>query len=143
MRVHSAIDTKSRVMVFSAIAFITAAFLYLTIGAGFTLYELAIGASAVLLASSFLLWILFGTYYDLYEDYLYCKSGPFSAVIFFDDIRGISLSDNACTGLALSSCRIVIRQCDEEYMTISPRYRERFISYLKARCRYLDDKSAE
>ncbi len=128
-------------MIFFSIAFITAAFLYLTVGAGFTPTELAIGISAILGASAFLLWILYGTYYELHEDCLYCKSGPFSEVIRFDDIRRLELSENAEASMALSSRRIVIRQYDEEYTMISPRSRERFLSYLMAQCRYLDDET--
>lgn len=130
---------KSRLVVFSSITFITAAFLYLTVGAGFTPGELAIGIAAVLGTSAFLLWILFGTYYELYEDCLYCKSGPFSEVILFDDIRRLELSENLEASMALSSRRIVIRQYDKEYTMISPRCRERFLSHLKSQCRYLDD----
>jgi hypothetical protein len=87
MRVQSAVDVKSHFVIFSAIAFIAAAFLYLTAGAGFSALGLAIGIGAILAASAFLLWILLGTYYVLYEDCLDCKSGPFSDVILFDDIR--------------------------------------------------------
>ncbi len=141
MRVHSAVDTKSHVVVFTSIAFVTTAFLYLTVGAGFSFYALTIGIAAILLAAAILLWILFGTYYVLYEDCLYCKSGPFREVILLDDIRQLELSENAEASMALSSRRIVIRQYDEEYTMISPRSRERFLSHLKARCRYLDDKT--
>jgi hypothetical protein len=139
MRVQSAVDVKSHFVIFSAIAFIAAAFLYLTAGAGFSALGLAIGIGAILAASAFLLWILLGTYYVLYEDCLDCKSGPFSDVILFDDIRYLSLSDNFQASMALSSRRIVIRQYDEEYTMISPRCRERFLLHLKARCRYLED----
>jgi uncharacterized protein (DUF1810 family) len=141
MRVQSAVDMKSHLVIFSAIAFVTAAFLYLTVGAGFSPYELAIGIGAILAASAFLLWILLGTYYVLCEDCLYCKSGPFSEVILFDDIRYLSLSDNFQASMALSSRRIVIRQYDEEYTMISPRCRERFLRNLKSRCRYLEDET--
>ncbi len=139
MRVQSAVDMKSHLTIFSSIAFITVAFLYLTVGAGFSFAELAIGIGAILCASGFLLWILFGTYYELYENCLYCKSGPFSEIILFDDIRHLELSNNTRTGLALSSRRIVIRQFDEEYSVISPRHRERFFAHLKVRCPHLDD----
>ena len=134
---------KSNLMIFSSIAFIMTAFLYLTIGAGFSLTELAIGIGAIILASAFLLWILLGTYYVLYQDCLYCKSGPFSEVILFDDIRYLELSENAQASMALSSRRILIRQFDEEYTMISPRNRERFLTHLKTRCRYLDDGTYE
>ncbi len=139
MRVQSAVDVKSHLVIFSAIAFVGAAFLYLTAGAGFSAVELAVGVGAILASSAFLLWILTGTYYVLYEDCLYCKSGPFSEVILFDDIRYLGLSDNFEASMALSSRRIVIRQYDEAYTMISPRCRERFLTHLKARCRYLED----
>ena len=142
MRVHSAVDTKSHMVIFSSIAFITAAFLYLTIGAGFSLGELAIGVGAIILASAFMLWILFGTYYELYDDCLYCKFGPFSEVIYFDDIRFVSLSENSETSMALSSKRIVIYQYDDDYTMISPRCRERFLRHLKSQCLYLEEKTS-
>ena len=126
-------------MIFLSIGFITAAFIYLTAGAGFSPATLAIGVAAILTAAAFLMWILFGTYYEFYEDCLYCKSGPFSEVILFDDIRQIELSENLEASMALSSRRIVIRQYDAECTMISPRSRERFLSVLRAQCRYLDD----
>ena len=143
MRVHSAVDFKSHLVIFSSIAFITAAFLYLTVGAGFSLGALAIGIGAIMLAAAFLLWILFGTYYELYEDGLHCKFGPFSEVIYFDDIRHLELSNNAEASMSLSSRRIVIYQYDDEYTMISPRCRERFLTHLESYCQYLEETKDE
>lgn len=144
MRVNSAVDIWSEALIFSSIAFLTAAFLYLTVGAGFPPQQIFIALAAVLAASSFLLWLLFGTYYELRRNYLYCKSGPFVERIRYDDIRYLELCSNISTSLALSTRRIEIHQYDDGLIIdtmISPKNRKLFLAQLRDRCQHLDNVS--
>ncbi|MBS4031481.1 MAG: PH domain-containing protein [Clostridiales bacterium] len=91
----------------------------------------------------FLAWIYFGTYYELHEDYLLCKSGPFREKIRYDNIKSLKLSRNLLASMALSSKRIEIRQHGKNYITgttlISPENREEFLAELKSRCKNLEE----
>ncbi len=141
MRVQSAVDIWSEALIFSAIAFMCTGALFVTAMLEFSLRETVIGGASVLLASLFLLWLLFGTYYDMRRRYLLCKCGPFTAKIYYDDIRYVGLSTNLSTSLALSSRRIEIRQYDGDVIwtvMISPVNRELFLDKLRARCPHLD-----
>jgi hypothetical protein len=116
--------------------------LYLTAAMGFTVQMAMIGFASAAAASAFLLWFLFGTYYELHEDFLNCKCGPFSEVIRYDDIICLRLSKNTSSSLALSSKRIEIQHYSDGVVSetmISPRNRAQFLARLKARCLFLED----
>ena len=89
-----------------------------------------------------ILWIYFGTYYELREDHLYVKSGPFIGRIAYEKIKSIKFSRNLTSSMALSIDRIEIRQHGKGYITgttyISPEEREEFMKELKSRCKKLD-----
>jgi len=53
-----------------------------------------------------LLWIYYGTYYELRDDYLYCKCGPFSEKIAYIKVKSVKLSRNMLSSMALSLDRI-------------------------------------
>jgi len=90
-----------------------------------------------------LLWIYFGTFYEFKDEYLYCKSGPFTEKIHYDSIKSLKLCENLMSSMALSRQRIEIKQHKKNYITgttyISPVNREDFLVELKRRCRYLDN----
>lgn len=98
---------------------------------------------AVLPIGAFLLWIRFGTWYELREDELYCVSGPFREHIRYDRIRSLRLTSNRLSSLALSARRIEIRQHGKGYLTgttlISPENREAFLAELAGRCHRLEE----
>ena len=98
---------------------------------------------AVLPIAAFLLWIRFGTWYELREDELYCVSGPFRERIRYDRIRSLRLTSNRLSSMALSARRIEIRQHGKGYLTgttlISPENREAFLAELAGRCHHLDE----
>lgn len=89
-----------------------------------------------------LLWIYFGTHYEFKDEYLYCKSGPFTEKIRYDSIKSVKLCENFMSSMALSRERIEIKQHKKNYITgttyISPVEREDFLSELKHRCHHLD-----
>jgi hypothetical protein len=141
MRIKSAIDFQNEALIFISVALIVMGAPYLSAAMGFSLQMAMIGYATAFVASAFLLWFLFGTYYELHEDYLYCRCGPFSESIRYDAIIGLRLSKNTSSSLALSSKRIEILQFSDGIITetmISPKNRVIFLARLKAHCRYLD-----
>jgi uncharacterized membrane protein YdbT with pleckstrin-like domain len=90
-----------------------------------------------------LLWIYCRTYYELREEYLYCRSGPFFEKIPYDRIKSVKLCENLFSSMALSSKRIEICQHDRGFITgttyISPVNREEFLEELKRRCTNLEE----
>lgn len=91
----------------------------------------------------FLLWIYLGTYYELKEDHLLCKSGPFVEKIHYDRIKSLRLCNNMFSSMALSRDRIEIKQLGKGYISgttyISPINRTEFIQELLNRCKNLSD----
>lgn len=91
----------------------------------------------------FILWIYFGTWYELREDHLYCQSGPIRQRIKYDNIKSLKLSNNPLSSLALSIKRIEIREHNKGFMLgttfISPKNREEFLEELKKRCHNLEE----
>lgn len=147
MRVKSAVDRRFMLVVFGVIAFMAAAAVLLTVTTSFSFYQIAIAYAAVLTASAFLLWLLYGTFYELREDCLYCRSGPFVEKIGYDKIKYLGYSENMLSSMALSSHRIeihrtVVRWYGKGYICgttmISPENREIFLAYLKQRCHHLE-----
>lgn len=86
----------------------------------------------------FVAWMLFGTYYELREEILYCRCGPFVEKIRYENIASIKLANGLLSSMALSSKRIEIRQKGKGFITgttyISPLKREAFYDELKKRC---------
>ncbi|NLA86501.1 MAG: PH domain-containing protein [Clostridiales bacterium] len=142
MRIKSAVDFRNEALILSAVALILTGALYLTASMGFSAQLAIIGYVSAAAASAFLLWFLFGTYYELREDYMYCRCGPFAEAVRYDDIICLRLSKNTGSSLALSSKRIEVWQYSDGVVSelmISPKNRVLFIARLKARCRYLQD----
>ncbi|SHH91512.1 PH domain-containing protein [Sporobacter termitidis DSM 10068] len=145
MRAKSAVDRRFRAVVFGVIVFLFAAAVLFTTAISFAPYQIVIGCGAVLAASAFLLWLLYGTFYELRDDYLYCRSGPFVEKIGYDQIKYLGYSENMLSSMALSSKRIEIRQYGKGFVNgtimISPENREIFLGYLRQRCHCLDKAS--
>lgn len=142
MRISSAIDIRNEALIFSAIVFMALGALYLAASMGFSLQMAAIGCTCVAAASALLLWFLFGSYYELRAEYLYCRCGPLTEMVRYDDIISLRLIKNTSASLALSSRRIGICHYRDGVVTetmISPKKRKIFLAYLKARCVYLED----
>lgn len=110
---------------------------------GFTLVtvpenERLIGYGVGVPTFAFITWILLGTYYELREEILYCRCGPFVEKIRYENIASIKLANGLLSSMALSSKRIEIRQKGKGFITgttyISPLKREAFYDELKKRC---------
>ena len=133
MRVKSKIDRWLSILISSAVCVMLASMLVIPEN------ERLIGYSVGSISLAFILWIYFGTYYELREDYLYCRSGPFFEKIPYDKIKSVKLSNNLLSSMALSSKRIEIRQHGKGYFTgttyISPISREEFMAELMRRCK--------
>jgi hypothetical protein len=149
MRAKSTVDRRSKTIVFGSVALLLAIAVLLTLTVRLALSQLLIGYGSVILASSFLLWLLYGTFYELRDGCLYCRSGPFVERIGYDSIRYLGYSEGM---------RIEIRQLDirpiRRFATrgqgiglvtmttmIAPENLEIFMAYLKQRCHYLDKAS--
>lgn len=142
MRIRSAVDFRNEALILLSVAFMMLGAPYLTAAMGLTAQLAMIGYVSAAAASSFLLWFLLGTYYEFREDCLYCRCGPFSETIRYDDIFFLRLSKNTASSLALSSKRIEVWQCSGGIVSgtmISPKNRTLFMALLKARCRYLEE----
>jgi hypothetical protein len=142
MRVKSAVDRRFKAVVFSVVGFLVAAVILLMLTTSFSAYQIVIGCAAVAIASALLLWLLYGTFYELRDDCLYCRSGPFVEKIGYDKIKYLGFSDSMLSSMALSSRRIEIRQYEKGYITgttmISPENIEIFLGHLTQRCRNLE-----
>jgi hypothetical protein len=89
-----------------------------------------------------MLWILFGSYYELREDLLFLKIGPFFGRIKYENIKSLELKNNWLSSMALSYHRIEIKEHKKGYIMgttmISPINREEFLEELKRRCYNLE-----
>jgi len=104
-----------------------------------TLIAYTVGLPSVV----FILWIYWGTYYELRANYLYCRSGPFFEEIPYEKISSLRLCQSILASMALSTQRIEIRQHSRGYVLgtsyISPLNREDFLQELTRRCKNLED----
>jgi len=135
VRVKSAVDWWLGVMMWTTVALIPV--FLLIIPEEERLLGYAIGFPMIFL----IIWIYFGTYYELREGYLYCRAGPFFARINYDKIKSVRLCYNMLSSLALSIKRIQIRQHGKGFLGtiyISPENRELFFRELVKRCKNLE-----
>lgn len=137
MRYPSAKDIWIKIIIFATIGIlICSAFI---VPAEFSLLTLIVVVPVVL----FLAWIYFNTYYELHEEYLLCKSGPFSEKIRYDNIKSLKLTQNMLSSMALSSKRIEIKQIGKNFIMgttlVSPENREEFLAEIKSRCKNIEE----
>ncbi|HZW49473.1 MAG TPA: PH domain-containing protein [Bacillota bacterium] len=137
-RVRSAVDIWCGSLIWLTILILIISVVVVPIDSLF----LFIAASPIMI---FLLWIYFGTWYELRDNYLYSQSGPFRERIAYDKIKTLKLTSNMLSSMALSRQRIEIRQHGKGYFTgttmISPINREDFLSELQKRCANLEMQS--
>jgi uncharacterized membrane protein YdbT with pleckstrin-like domain len=134
MRVKSKIDFWVGILIWSVIVIMVGTMTKLN---DQTAISYVIGLPLIAL----LLWIYFGKYYELRDEYLYCRCGPFTEKIEYLKIRSVKLSENMLSSMALSGDRIEIKQHGRGYLLgttfISPENREQFMSELTSRCKNL------
>lgn len=103
----------------------------------------AVGYPISIIAVIFLVWVYFGTNYELREDYLYCKCGPLRQKISYDSIKSLRFTINIFSSMALSLNRIEIKQSGKGFIAgttfISPKELEAFYHELKKRCNNLEE----
>lgn len=136
MHIKSAMDWWFNIIIWITIAIIVVSLIIIPQN------ERVIGYVIGIPMLAFIMWIYFGTYYELREDYLFCKSGPFFEKIAYKNIKSLKLSQNMLSSMALSTKRIEIRQHGKGYITgttlISPENREEFLRELMSRCKSLE-----
>lgn len=134
MRVKSKIDLWVGIIIWAVIV-ITAS--NMTMQYDQTAISYVIGLPVIAL----IFWIYFGTYYELRDEYLYCRCGPFTEKIAYAKIKSVKLSRNMLSSMALSGDRIEIKQHGKGYLLgttyISPENREQFMSELISKCKNL------
>lgn len=136
-RVKSAIDVWISIIIFLVFILLVACLFIVPRG---EVWLYALTMSPVM---AFLLWIYFGTFYELREEYLYCRSGPFVSRIRYENIESLRLCSNLLSSMALARDRIEMKEYGKGYLAgttlISPVDRELFYQELKSRCNHLDD----
>lgn len=87
-------------------------------------------------------WIMLGSYYELREDLLFMKLGPFFGRIKYQNIKSLALKENWLSSMAMSRERIEIKEHKKGRLMgttyISPVNREEFLEELKRRCYNLE-----
>lgn len=135
MRVKSKVDLFIGIVIWACIVIMTSTMIMKNEQ---TVLSYAIGLPVIAL----LLWIYFGTYYELRDEYLYCRCGPLSEKIAYPKIKSVKLSRNMLSSMALSLDRIEVKQHGKGYLLgttyISPENREQFMSELIGRCNNLN-----
>jgi hypothetical protein len=136
MRVKSAVDRRLKIVFWTALVIIVGAIIIAPTEK--KLIISVIGVPCLILITS----IFWGTYYELRETYLYCRSGPFTQKIDYDKIKSLRAVEDSQFTMALSSQRIEIKQRDKGTMVgttlISPVDRESFLAEFTSRCYHLD-----
>lgn len=104
--------------------------------------EIIYYAIFAVLFSIFMLWILYSAYYELTQDHIYCKIGPFFSRIYYDKIKSIKKVESLLSSMALSRKRIEIKVHNKGFILgtthISPINRDQFIYDLEKRCPNLE-----
>ncbi len=85
-----------------------------------------------LIPGALLIWIYYGTYYDLGEMSLVVRHGPFRWTVRYEDITDLRLARNLWSSAALSIDRVHIL-CRRGSIYISPLDREAFIAEVNKR----------
>ena len=89
-----------------------------------------------------IIWIMLGSYYELREDLLFVRLGPFFSRIKYENIKSLSLKTNWLSSMAMSKDRIEIKEHHKGYLRgttmISPVNREEFLETLKQYCYNLE-----
>lgn len=140
MIVRSAVDNTYRFFHWGAVALISASVLVPS-------EDKALGLLLLVPIVLFLFWLYLGTWYELKEDHLHARSGPFREKIPYDRIRRVERVRNSFSSMALSRDRIGIWQHGKGFFAgttyISPVDPDAFFKELKSRCRNLEEDSKD
>ncbi len=131
MRFKSRKDTLFRLVIFGVIALLIAAAIL-----GFRYNNESFAAYVVLmlmlLLIKLLIWLYFGTYYDLTEDHLRYRNGPFRGKIDLGRINGVVLGKTLWVGHRPATARkgLIIKYDKFDEIYISPESNELFVRKL-------------
>ena len=85
-----------------------------------------------------LLWIYFGTYFELRDTYLLCRMGPFVQKIDYAKIKSAKSGEGILMSMALSKENVEITESGKGSVWgttyISPVRRDEFLAELRKRC---------
>ncbi len=98
--------------------------------------------AVMLPVNALILWILYGSFYELRESVLYICFGPFHQKISYQKIKSIRETRNFLSSAAMSLDRIEIREYDKSFAMgttyVSPLEKDHFLMELKKRCQNLE-----
>jgi len=96
--------------------------------------EIAFLALFVIMVSTFMIWILYGTHYTFRGDNLVVRSGPFRWTINIHEIISLTPTRNPLSSPACSLDRLRIELTKSKFgMMISPLEKEQFLDELVLR----------
>lgn len=83
-----------------------------------------------------ILWIYYGTFYVLSEDYLILRCGPLKVKIAYENIESIKDKKSFLSSIALSTDKFELRTKDKgvSMVYISPLNKEEFVKELSKKC---------
>lgn len=96
---------------------------------------------AVLPITVFILWMLFGSFYEFKDEYLHLRIGPISRKITYDNIKSISNKRNWSSSMAMTNDRVFIelhhKTMFKSDVQVGPLDKEEFTDELRRRCKKL------
>jgi hypothetical protein len=142
MRFRSKIDRFFISVIFISLLLITIAYLIPLIFIGRpSIMDIIVVVSLYAFSAGFIIWTGFFQQYELCEDYLYIKGGPFRSRIFYGDLSRVRATRDIYSGYRILSSRdaleIYYRTGFWGSVKISPRDKELFLSELDKRCSHL------
>ena len=132
LRFNSKVDAWLLVVVPAAVAACAVAMLMLAVrGPAWT----AVGLLAIALPGIVLpLWVVCDTRYELTDEALRVRSGPFRWRVALRDVRAVAPSRSLLSSPALSLDRLRIDHGRAASLLVSPKDRENFLTALRSRC---------
>ncbi|MGF3102919.1 PH domain-containing protein [Rossellomorea sp. DUT-2] len=106
-----------------------------------TILNIIVVVSLFAISAGIIIWTGFFQHYEMCEDFLYIKGGPFRSRIFYGDLTRVRATRDISTGYRVLSSRdaleIYYRTGLWGSVKISPREKELFLSELDKRCSHL------
>ncbi|MGG1632578.1 PH domain-containing protein [Rossellomorea sp. NRS-1567] len=142
MKFRSKIDRFFISVIFISLLLISIVFLIPLILTGRpSILDIIVVVGLYAFTAGMILWTGFFQHYELCQDYLYIKGGPFSSRIFYGDLTRVRATRDISTGYRVLSSRdaleIYYRTGSWGSVKISPRDKELFLSELDKRCSHL------
>lgn len=119
--------------------------LLLTIGMIIALWEEALFLALLVMGpvDALTLWICYGSYYELKDEELYIRYGPFHQKIKYHKIKSVRETRNFLSSAAMSLDRIEIREHDKSFAMgttyVSPLDKDEFMRTLKKHCNNIEE----